>query len=202
MIGSYGREVSSAARRAPDQGQPIRLLSVGRLSAEKGLDLLLRAVAELSRDHPQIELVIAGTGPEEAALRRLGAELGLTDKVRYAGYVSDMPSLYAGADLVVQSSLTEGLPNVILEAAYLGVPVVATDVGGTREVIEHGVSGWLVPAGSVSALTTGIGRYLDDPAGFVAMASRGRRHIEEHFSIDARARKQMLQYVQLAVRTT
>ena len=202
MLGSYGHDVSAATRKAPGQGEPIRLLSVGRLSAEKGLDLLLRAVAELLREHPQMELIIAGTGPEEAALRRLGTELGLTDKVSYAGYVSDMPALYAGADLVVQSSLTEGLPNVMLETAYLGVPVVATDVGGTREVIEHGVSGWLVPAGSVAALVDGIGRYLDNPAGFIAMAGRGRRHIEEHFSIDARTRKQTQLYEGLAGHTT
>jgi len=201
MLGTYGREISPAARRAPTPGEPIRLLCVGRLSAEKGLDLLLRAVAELARDHPEIELIIAGTGPEETALRRLGAELGLTDKVRYAGYVSDMPALYAGVDLVVQSSLTEGLPNVMLETAYLGVPVVATDVGGTREVIEQGVSGWLVPAGSVAALAEGIRRYLADPAAFNAMAARGRRHIERNFSIEARTRKQSQLYEELAGRT-
>ncbi|MBX3703171.1 MAG: glycosyltransferase family 4 protein [Steroidobacteraceae bacterium] len=198
MLESYGQAARQTPRRPPVPGRPVRLLSVGRLSKEKGFDLLLRAVAELVRDCPRIDLTIAGTGPEEAALRGLGAELSLTDRVRYAGYVTDMPALYAECDLVVQSSLTEGLPNVMLETAYLGLPVVATDVGGTREVIEHGVNGWLVRAGSAAALAAGIRRYLDDPAASIAMAARGRAHIEANFSIAARAARQTVVYEAVA----
>ncbi len=197
MLDSYGRGAPASARSIPRSGGPVALLAAGRLSAEKGLDLLLRALAEVSREYPNLRLTIAGTGPKEPALRRLGDELGLTEKVRYIGYVADMPSLYAESDLVVQSSLTEGLPNVMLEAAYLGVPVVATDVGGTREVIEHGVSGWLVPAGSAAALAAGVRRYLQDSAAFIAMAAKGRRHVEEHFSIDSRTQKQISLYEEL-----
>jgi glycosyltransferase involved in cell wall biosynthesis len=108
-----------------------------------------------------------------------------------------MPELYRQADLVVQSSLTEGLPNVVLEAAYLGVPVVATDAGGTGEVIEHGVSGWLVPTQSSAALADGIRRYLEDRAAFIVMAAHGQRHVKEHFSIDARTQQQMNLYDEL-----
>lgn len=201
MLDSYGRDALARPRRVPRAGELIYLLAAGRLSAEKGFDLLLRAFALLLPEFPHLQLTIAGTGPEEAALRSLGDELGVTDKVRYAGYVADMPGLYSRMDLVVQSSLTEGLPNVMLETAYLGVPVVATDVGGTREVIEHGRSGWLVAPVTVAALADGIRRYLADPAAFVAMAANGRRHIEAHFSIDARTQKQMMLYEQMAAQS-
>ncbi len=200
MLDSYGRTLADAPRRIPRGSDPVRMLAVGRLSAEKGLDLLLRALGMLVPRFPQLELTIAGTGPEEASMRRLASRLGLTQRVRYAGYVSDMPELYYRSDLVVQSSLTEGLPNVMLEAAYLGVPVVATDVGGTREVIEHGVNGWIVPAGSATALADGILRYLEDPAAFVTMAARGRRHIEDHFSIAERTARQSEVYEAVAGR--
>jgi len=201
MLECYGEGIADKRRRTPARGETVTLLAVGRLSPEKGLDVLLRAVAMLVRAHPGIELLIAGTGPQERALRRLGDELGLSDRVKYVGYVTDMPSLYAEVDLVIQSSLTEGLPNVMLETAYLGVPVVATDVGGTREVIEHGVSGWLVEAGSAPAIAAGIERYLADPAAFAAMATRGRRRIEEHFSIDTRTARQLTLYENLAGRS-
>ncbi len=198
MLDSYGRNVSARERVPPTAGEPVRLLAVGRLSAEKGLDLLLRALAPLVREDPRLQLTIAGVGPEESRLRRMTGDLGLENHVRYAGFVADMPALYAMADLVVQSSLTEGLPNVMLEAAYLGVPVVATDVGGTREVIEHGASGWLVPAGSSAALADGVRRYLNDPAAFIAMAAGGRRRIAEHFSIEARTARQLSIYASVA----
>ena len=109
-----------------------------------------------------------------------------------------MPALYAAVDLVVQSSLTEGLPNVILEAAYLGVPIVATDVGGTREVIEHGVSGWLVPPGDPDILADGVRRCLHDPQEFVEMAARGRSRIESMFEFGRRTENQMQIYREVA----
>ena len=199
-LDSYGRGDAQALRQPPAAGAPVRLLTVGRLSPEKGLHLLLRAVAQVAPSCPPLRLTIAGTGPEEKPLRQLSGRLGLTDRVRYAGYVSDMPKLYEETDLVVQSSLTEGLPNVMLETAYLGVPVVATDVGGTREVIEHGISGWLVRPGSATALADGIRRYLADPAAFIAMAAHGRRRVVENFSFEARTRKQMTSYEEMAGR--
>jgi glycosyltransferase involved in cell wall biosynthesis len=112
-----------------------------------------------------------------------------------------MPELYRQADLVVQSSLTEGLPNVMLEAAYLGVPVVATDAGGTGEAIEHGVNGWLVPVGSVTALVTGLCRYLENPEDFIVMANAGRQRVEAKFSMDSRTTRQTLLYEELAEKT-
>lgn len=198
LMGTYGQGTTRARSRAPNEA--VAILAVGRLSPEKGFDILLRAIAELRVDYPQLHLTIAGTGPEEPALRQLSADLGLQHRVNYAGYVANMPEFYFESDLVVQSSLTEGLPNVMLEAAYLGVPVIATDVGGTREVILHDASGLLVKAGSVSALASGIRRYLAQPEVFIAMAEKGRQHIEKHFSMEARTMKQMDLYERLAGR--
>jgi glycosyltransferase involved in cell wall biosynthesis len=108
-----------------------------------------------------------------------------------------MPDLYSRSDVVVQSSFTEGLPNVMLEAAWLGVPVVATDVGGTREVIAHAKSGWLVSPRSRSELVRGLRAYLDDPARFIEMARSARGHVAAGFSFPARTEAQTRVYEQL-----
>ena len=198
MTENYGRDLLDRPRLAPVQSGEVRVLNVGRLSAEKGQDLLLRAVAELRAECPRLQLLFAGIGPLEPELRQLSAHLGIADRVQFLGYVSDMPALYASVDLVVQSSLTEGLPNVILEAAYLGVPIIATDVGGTREVIEHGVSGWLLRPGSTRALSEALRRYLADPATLIEMAARGRVRIESNFAFPARTEGQSNIYAEIA----
>lgn len=186
-----------AQDRANDGDRDIRLLNVGRLSAEKGQALLLHAVAELLPAHPHLRLSFAGTGPLEPQLRELAGKLGITGKVHFLGYQSDMQAVYAGADLVVQSSLTEGLPNVVLEAAFLGVPIVATAVGGTPEVIEHDVSGWLVRPNSKAELVAGIRRFLLDPTRFASMTRAARASVVSGFSFEARTDAQTELYLDL-----
>jgi glycosyltransferase involved in cell wall biosynthesis len=186
VLGRYGRDYVDAERRKADPKGRVTLLNVGRLSPEKGQDLLLRAVATLSKDYPGLELHFAGIGPLEQPLRDLASSLGISERVRFLGYISDMPPLYRDVDLVVQSSLTEGLPNVILEAAYLRVPIVATDVGGTGEVIEHNRSGWLMQPGSVDVLVDGIRRFLEDPQRFAQMGAAAHENIRGHFAFDVR----------------
>ncbi len=188
VLGKYGAEMVSAPRR-PVDSRNVTLLNVGRLSPEKGQDLLLQAMAPLIARYPGLTLKIAGTGPEEARLRALAQSLGLGDRVHFLGYIDDMPKLYADVDLLVQSSLTEGLPNVIVEAAYLRVPILATRVGGTDEVVEHGMSGWLIGAGDVSAIRAGLEAFLENPQRFVAMGESAQRRIVEGFSIAVRTGK-------------
>ena len=178
----------------------VTLLNVGRLSPEKGQDLLLEAMAPLASRHPGLTLQFAGTGPEEARLRALAQSLGIGDRVQFLGYIHDMPSLYADVDLLVQSSLTEGLPNVIVEAAYLRVPILATRVGGTAEVVEHGKSGWLIPAGDVNAIRAGLEAFLGNPQSFVAMGESAQRRIVDGFSIAVRTRKLTEFYRRLCAR--
>jgi len=198
MVESYGMHASHDARRVPDHKSDVHLIGVGRLSPEKGQRLLLQAVARLYPEYPGIHLTLAGTGPLEDELRRLAQRLSIDDRVAFPGHVQDMPALYSAADLVVQSSFTEGFPNVILEAAFLGVPIVATDVGGTTEIVQHAVTGWLIAPNSLDQLIGGIRRYLEQPAYFIAMAEAMRPRIASCYSFESRTEAQTRLYEELA----
>jgi glycosyltransferase involved in cell wall biosynthesis len=159
---------------------------VGRLSPEKGQDRLLLAVAALSTEFPGLKLRIAGTGPLEEHLRKMAQALGIADRVDFLSYVTDMPMHYSEADLVVQSSLTEGMPNVILEAAYLRVPIVATGVGGTAEITPHGEAAWLIDSDSSGAIENAIRYFLRYPDEFRRRCDNAHNRILQNFSFDAR----------------
>jgi glycosyltransferase involved in cell wall biosynthesis len=190
---------ASAARRAQGAAPGItRIANIGRLSPEKGQALLIEAVAELLPAFPGLRLNFAGIGPLEPQLRALCKTLGVEAQVQFAGYNTDIARVYDDTDLLVQSSFTEGMPNVILEAAYLGVPIVATDVGGTGEVIEHGVSGWLVKPRSRAELVAGIRHFLQNRAQFERLCAAARTRMEREFSFAVRTGKQASLYRQLA----
>jgi glycosyltransferase involved in cell wall biosynthesis len=197
VLESYGADIVNAPRRILDPAGRITLLNVGRLSPEKGQDLLLQAFARVAKDHPGLQLKFAGIGPLEAELRRLATVLGVAERVEFLSYVKDMPRLYADIDLLVQSSLTEGLPNVILEGAYLRVPMLATAVGGTAEVVEHGRTAWLIPPGSTDALEDGMRRFLAAPREFAELGAAGHDVIRTRFSFEARTRQLTEFYEQL-----
>jgi len=161
----------------------FRFLSVGRLSHQKGQDLLLEALA-LARPHlPPVELVLVGSGPEETSLRRLSEELGLTDLVTFAGYVSDPSPHFRSADCFVLASRWEGFGVVLVEALQFGLPLLAVDCDfGPADVITDRRIGELVPAGDVEALASGLRRAAatgSEPAQEAfrrAAASRYGRH--------------------------
>lgn len=170
---------------------------IGRLSPEKRQDLFLRAAAAVLRADPHCSFVLVGIGPEEAALRALAAELGITRNVVFAGYRSDMQRVYNNLDLVVQSSSTEGMPNVVLESLLMRVPVVATDVGGTAEIITDGESGRLLPANDPDALIAGMREALADGARCAAWVEAGERRIRAEFSHAVRLQRIMAVYDQV-----
>lgn len=188
VLKSYGSDVVGRPRRKIDPQGNVVMVNVGRLSPEKGQDLLLHALAALASKWPGLRLKFVGIGPLEQQLRSLAQSLGIADRVDFAGYVTDMPSLYAEVDLVVQSSFTEGLPNVILEAAYLRVPIAATAVGGTAEVVRHGHSAWLLEP-RIDDLAAGIDAFMSNPQHFVAMAEQGHRDVVSQFSFDVRTER-------------
>jgi glycosyltransferase involved in cell wall biosynthesis len=132
------------------------LLAVGRLSAQKGFDLLLPAFAQLRATAPGAHLTIVGTGPDAAALQQQAAALGLADHVTFRGFVSNPYPLMRAADLYVLSSRYEGFPNVALEALACGTPVVATSCPGVGELILPGVNGWLAPVEDVDGLARAL----------------------------------------------
>jgi glycosyltransferase involved in cell wall biosynthesis len=196
VLESYGQAALSAPRPPVRPLERVTLVNVGRLSPEKGQLMLLRVLSQLLPRWPGLRLVFAGTGPLEQELRRFIHETGLGERVEFRGYVHDMPSLYAECDLLVQSSFTEGLPNVILEAAYLRLPIVATDVGGTAEVVQHGRSAWLTRP-TEAGLAEGIEAFLSRPGEFIAMAGTAHEDIVRNFSFQERTRRMTAVYEEL-----
>ena len=137
------------------------LVFAGRLAPQKSLDVALRALARL----PDVQLVLAGDGPERQRLHGLATELGLDGRVRFLGPQPRQAifELLAAADAVVLPSSWENFPHVLVEALAVGTPVVATDTGGVREIVDDGVAGLLVPAGDADALAAAVRRVLGDP---------------------------------------
>lgn len=156
-----------------------RVLGVGKLKAQKNFALLIRAFAQLARGM-EATLAIVGVGEEEAMLRRLAGELGLADRVIFAGFSATPGDWYATADLFVLSSDYEGFGNVLVEAMHAGLPVVATDCPfGPAEVLGGGQWGALVPPGDADALATAMARALAAPPPRAVQQARAAR-----FSVD------------------
>jgi glycosyltransferase involved in cell wall biosynthesis len=193
-----GIDVAEFSRsRSPEEAKRMtglprnRLLigAIGRLSAEKGFDVLIRAVDRLRRDGLDVGLVLAGEGKEQAALEELSAHLGLGEHVRLLGYRNDPRPLYEAMDVFALSSLREGLPNVLLEALSMEVPVVATRLPGVQRVLRHGENGLLVEPGSVEALAGALGRLLRDADLRRRLAEEARGSVETDYSFAVRMRK-------------
>lgn len=147
------RAVDALKRRLGISREKV-LLSVGRLSEEKGHIDLIEAFSQLG---PEVHLIVAGDGPEWPRLERRARELGIIASVHFMGHVADVSALYAAADVFVLPSYSEGSPNVILEALMAGLPIVATQVGGIPEMLP---TGSLVPAHNVRELASAINRAL------------------------------------------
>ncbi|MGH7680500.1 MAG: glycosyltransferase, partial [Candidatus Eiseniibacteriota bacterium] len=167
------------------------VMNTGGFRTIKDHPTLLRAFAVVRRSVPEARLVLVGAGnPREprAGLDTLAAELGISDAVRFAGIRKDVPRLLQVCDVYVNSSRFEGMSNTILEAMAAGRPVVATNVGGNPELVEDGVSGFLVPPGGDAALADRIVELLRDPtlAGRLGAAGLGR--IEREHSMEGMVR--------------
>ena len=120
------------------------ILMAARLVPQKNHAFVLRQLPEIFRDAPRARCIFAGAGPEQANLESLAASLGLADRVTFLGSRDDIPRLLSAADIFILPSLKEGFSNAILEAMACGLPVVASDVGGAREIIERGVNGYVI----------------------------------------------------------
>jgi glycosyltransferase involved in cell wall biosynthesis len=154
----------SAGAHHPDAGQPVELLSVGRLDPEKAPEMLLKALARLEERAPgRYRLTIVGDGQLEDELRAEAERFG--DAVRFRGHVPNGPELfelYRASDVFVHVARTEGLPQVLTEAQAAGLPIVATDVGGVRAGLGDGAEALLVPPNDPEALATAITRVASD----------------------------------------
>jgi glycosyltransferase involved in cell wall biosynthesis len=173
-------------------GRPRRhlVIAAGRLSPEKGFANLIDAVAQLvRRGGPEADLgvVIFGEGPLRQALGQQIAERGLQAHVVLAGFSTEVERYLPWCDLTVLPSYTEGMPTAVLESLAAGVPVVATAVGGTPEVLEDGVHGYLVPPGDPAALARRMADLLRLGSARRDMGQRGRQRIHDHFTFPAQA---------------
>lgn len=163
------------------------VLAAGRLSPEKGFGVLVEAAKSILRDIPAAGIVLFGEGVLRPDLERRIAQLGLADRFVMPGFRSDLDSLIAATDVVVLPSFTEGLPNVALEASAAGVPVVATAVGGTPEVVADLETGFLVPPGQPELLAEKVTRLLLDESLQKQMGEAGRARMHEQFTFESQA---------------
>ena len=158
------RPARSCTRAELGVGRAERVIGfVGRLSAQKAVENLLEAFAVLLAKRNGVRLAIVGEGPEEAALKRLADELGISPRVSWLGAVDGIAALPL-LDVFALPSRYEGFPYVLLEALARGLPIVTTDVGGAREVVEEGVNGFIVAREAPEALARALIRLLDDDA--------------------------------------
>lgn len=162
----------------------ITIAAAGRLVPEKGLDVLIKATASLVKAKPQLILRIAGSGSQRRHLAELANSLGIAGNVQFVDEIRDMANFYAGVDIFVLSSLSsEGLPRVILEAMFAGVPIVATDTAGTCEAISDGVTGVVVRAGDAKELASAIATLLANSAKRATLAEAARQLAWRKFTV-------------------
>lgn len=180
---------------SPD-GRPV-VLTIARLSYEKGVEVLIEAAALLRRTHPTVRVVVIGEGPQRAALEQRIARLGPGDVVRLAGFTPHVWEALSAADVFCLPSHSEGLPNALLEAMAVGRPVVATRVGGVPEVVAQGIDGLLTPPGDAAAMAAAIGLLLTDRPLARRLGEAARHTIERCFSAREAARQYAALYEQL-----
>ena len=163
-------------------GGSMAVLCVGRLVPRKGQAILLEVLASLA-GRMAITVTLAGSGPEEGTLRQLAERLGIASSVTFAGPVGqdELPGLFARHDVFCLPSFAEGVPVVLMEAMAVGLPVVSTPIAGVPELVEHAVSGLLVPPGRADALAQALSSLTGDQPLVQKLAAAGRTVVEERF---------------------
>ena len=159
----------------------------GRLSPEKGFDLLITAVSQLREEGIPVGLVIFGEGFLREPLQKQVDALGVSDSVCLAGFTDELDQFMPHFEIFVQSSHTEGLPNVLLEAMAARTAVIATEVGGTNEVVVEGETGLMVPPNQEDRLTDAIRTALRSDSLRRSMGENGRKRVEKNFTFKAQA---------------
>ncbi|HET9065631.1 MAG TPA: glycosyltransferase [Gemmatimonadales bacterium] len=178
-------------------GRAPRAVHVARLNRVKDQRSLLASTRLLVDRHPGFHLDIVGDGPMGAELRALATALGLDSAVTFHGMQDDVTPYLANADLFLLPSLSEGIAITMLEAMGSGLPVVATDVGGNREVVVQGETGLLVPAGDPTSLADAVDQLLADPARARSWGAAGRQRVETDFNIAGTVRAYEAAYLEV-----
>lgn len=166
------------------RGTGSKILFVGRLAEVKGVTVLLEALAEVIRVRPDTHVTLIGDGPERERFEQLAHHHGVADAVTFAGYRSqaEVADQLTTTDVFVLPSYAEGVPVTLMEALGAAVPVIATQVGGVSELVEHGVNGFVIRPGDPAPLVEHLLRLIDDPDLRQRMGDAGRATVTEHFA--------------------
>jgi glycosyltransferase involved in cell wall biosynthesis len=184
------------------------ILFVGSIVVRKGVDTLLSAFYQIQQSNPDCILVLAGPLDITEGARGIQAEFiaklkattqvhGVESRVRFLGRVSDIPSLLHAADIFVLPSLAEGMPNALLEAMASGLPCIATNIPGIREVIDDEVDGYQFTPGHITQLAGLLNKLLNYPEQRAMLALQGRAKIEQHYSIQKTAQRYQVLFERL-----
>lgn len=175
------------------RGGPL-IGSVGRLSSEKGFDVLLRAIAQLKVKMPNLQLALLGGGPKEQELRDLAEQLGISDSIWFAGYVDGAGKYLQTLNVFVNSSYSEGMPITVLEAMRTRCPVVASRVGGLPEMIHDGMGGLLFEPGDIYGLSASIEKMLDGE-GVAAMILYSQAVFKNKYNVESMTKRYLEFYI-------
>lgn len=193
-LAKYNRTDGLSKRKELNIGSKVPVLGVvARLEEIKGHKYFIDAVKEVIKQFPALQCVLVGDGSLRQSLENKVKKLGLHANFHFLGFRDDVYSLLNIFDIFVLPSISEGLPNVILEAMACSKPVVATSVGGIPEAVVDGVTGFLVPARSPKSMAQAIIKLLENNRTLIAMGQRGRHHVEQGFSLQ----KQISQFQNL-----
>ncbi len=174
-----------ARRSLAIPGDSRVLAWIGRLTDVKNPELVIGVASRLSREMPTLRILVVGEGRLRTRLERAVAKQGLEATVRLTGFLGNLDATYAAADGLLFTSLYEGVPYALIEGMARGLPAIATNVGGLKEVIEDGVSGLLVPPSSVEALARAVRAFFRSPEGRETMSAAARSRIATAFSLDS-----------------
>lgn len=170
---------------------------VGRLVPIKDHPTLFQAMVLLPPSEPPAHLIVVGDGEERGRLERSAARLGLGERIHFLGWRADLETILPELDVVICASKNEGTPVALIEAMAAGVPVLSTDVGGVADLVAHGETGWLVPAGDPPALAQAIRYLLDNPALSRRVAAAGRTAALERHGVAGLIRRVEMLYTSL-----
>jgi glycosyltransferase involved in cell wall biosynthesis len=196
---AFARDATPGAFRAEIGARGIPLAGfIGRMTGQKGVDVLLRAFAQVERRHPTVKLILAGDGPDRPSLMRLAKSLGL-QRVMFLGWRNDAANILADIDLLVVPSRWEGFGLVVLEAMAMGKPVAASKVSALPEIVVPGETGLLLTPGSTDELAEAMTTVLSDPERAAQMGSRGRERVVKEFPVERMARRTAELYRSLGI---
>jgi glycosyltransferase involved in cell wall biosynthesis len=184
MVIPNGVDLDRFRPRPRVAGRRRRLVFVGRLIVNKGPDVALEAFLRIERAFPDVVLTVVGDGPMRSRLEQIAKEKGVGARVEFLGSRTDVAEILADGDLFVRPSLVEGMPLTVLEAMATGLAVVACDVGGVRELVSDGATGYLVPPGSPDAVASALTRLLSEDELRLEMGAAALERVRDEFNWD------------------